>query len=230
MNCIVPVFFRVNDDSASFLIVAIGSIKAHTDLNYVYHFIVLSDNLSEENRSKLLALQEERIQISFSPAVSSVLDIAEHFPGYDKAICLDPEIVVTGDLASLWSEPLGGKLVGAVAESPARRRHLLRRLGTLMHREYLDYMNTGVLLLNCKRLREEGLAQKYAALGEMGGNETEQDRLNELCRGRILFLDPNWNADAGEKMEFPDDDPRIIHFRPGLQPWQYEALLAAAWR
>ena len=75
-----------------------------------------------------------------------------------------------------------------------------------------------------------GLAQKYAALGEMGGNETEQDRLNELCRGRILFLDPNWNAEAGEKMEFPDDDPRIIHFRPGLQPWQYEALLAAAWR
>jgi len=199
----IPIFFSVTTAAGQrSLSAAIASLQTHANLNHTYHIHILNDALAQKQPRSLNYLQRENFLIKFSPSVSSVLEIPALFPEYDKAIVLDSSLLVAGDISLLWNEPLGNRLAGAVAEGE----------------EQLDRVKTGVLLLNCKKLRENPITLD---------GENDRDRLNSLPRKQILFLDPDWNAPAGENLEYQDDNPQILHFRPGIRRWQYKALIAA---
>ncbi|MBO4624099.1 MAG: glycosyltransferase family 8 protein [Bacteroidales bacterium] len=250
MKPVVPIFFSVNDAYSPFLATAIASIKDNASPRYTYRIHILTDDISDANRSRLLALATEDFQLEFFALssrlreLSGVKALEKHcfgafasltiyfrlfipvlFPQYDKAIYLDADLVVPGDISRLWEELLGGKLVGAVADYSIQKiapfmRYIDRYVGV----DHRNYVNSGVLLLNCRRLREEDLCGRFLHWAQTYALQTvapDQDYLNALCWDVIHYLDPNWNAMPSECL--PNlENPQIIHFNLASKPWLNE--------
>ena len=233
MKTIVPIFFSVNDAYSPFLATAIHSIRENASPDFRYHIHILTDDISEENRRKLSALGTDSFCIEFHPlsrllrslpaveklsqhcfgAFSSLtiyfrLFIPELFPQYDKGIYLDADLVVPGDISWLYREPLGRRLVGAVADYSIQKiAPFMQYIDEYVGVDHKNYVNSGVLLLNMKRLREVDLSGRFLSWVEKYGLETvapDQDYLNALCWDGIQYLDPDWNEtkDAGMRNAF----------------------------
>ena len=252
MKTVIPIFFSVNDAYSPFLATAICSIKANASRSYTYHIHILTDEVSAENKDRLSALAEEGFIIEFNPLEEQMailpgvkqlqshcfdafatltiyfrLFIPELFPQYDKVIYLDADLVVPGDISELYQEHLGTKLVGAAADYSIHNiapfmRYIDRYVGV----DHQNYVNSGVLLLNCKRLREVDLAGRFLNMVSQYGLETvapDQDYLNALCWYGIHYLDPEWNAMPSECLRHMDD-PQIVHFNLASKPWLNESV------
>ena len=252
MKTIVPIFFSVNDAYSPFLATAIHSIRENASPDFRYHIHILTDDISEENRRKLSALGTDSFCIEFHPlsrllrslpaveklsqhcfgAFSSLtiyfrLFIPELFPQYDKGIYLDAELVVPGDISWLYREPLGRRLVGAVADYSIQKiAPFMQYIDEYVGVDHKNYVNSGVLLLNMKRLREVDLSGRFLSWVEKYGLETvapDQDYLNALCWDGIQYLDPDWNAMPSECLSVMDN-PQIIHFNLASKPWLNEQV------
>lgn len=252
MKTIVPIFFSVNDAYSPFLATAIHSIRENASPDFRYHIHILTDDISEENRRKLSALGTDSFCIEFHPlshllrslpaveklsqhcfgAFSSLtiyfrLFIPELFPQYDKGIYLDADLVVPGDISRLYREPLGRRLVGAVADYSIQKiAPFMQYIDEYVGVDHKNYVNSGVLLLNMKRLREVDLSGRFLSWVEKYGLETvapDQDYLNALCWDGIQYLDPDWNAMPSECLSVMDN-PQIIHFNLASKPWLNEQV------
>ena len=252
MKTIVPIFFSVNDAYSPFLATAIHSIRENASPDFRYHIHILTDDISEENRRKLSALGTDSFCIEFHPlsrllrslpaveklsqhcfgAFSSLtiyfrLFIPELFPQYDKGIYLDADLVVPGDISWLYREPLGRRLVGAVADYSIQKiAPFMQYIDEYVGVDHKNYVNSGVLLLNMKRLREVDLSGRFLSWVEKYGLETvapDQDYLNALCWEGIHYLDPDWNAMPSECLSVMDN-PQIIHFNLASKPWLNEQV------
>jgi len=252
MKPVVPIFFSVNDAYSPFLATAIASIQDNASRNYTYRIHILTDDISEENRTRLQALSTDDFRLEFCPLSSrlreipAVKSLENHcfgafasltiyfrlfipvlFPQYDKAIYLDADLVVPGDISRLWEEHLGNKLVGAVADYSIQKiAPFMRYIDEYVGVDHRNYVNSGVLLLNCKRLRQEDLCGRFLHWASTYGLETvapDQDYLNTLCWEGIQYLDPNWNAMPSDGL--PNlEDPQIIHFNLSSKPWLNESV------
>ena len=56
------------------------------------------------------------------------------------------------------------------------------------------YVNTGVLLMNLKKIREDNMTQKFIKLSKRTYDFQAQDILNIACYGKILTLPPKYNV------------------------------------
>jgi lipopolysaccharide biosynthesis glycosyltransferase len=248
----IPIFFSVNDAYAPYLAVALNSIKENASPRYAYRIHILNDDISEENRRKLSVFESDNFQILFvslSKKLSSLdaagrlsnhrfgafssltiyfrLFIPALFPQYDKGIYLDSDIVVPGDISRLWEEQLGNNLIGACAD------YSIQHIAPFMH--YIDeyvgvdhrnYVNSGVLLLNMRRLREVDMAGRFLDWLDKYSLPTvapDQDYLNALCWDSIHYLDPVWDAMPSERISFLEN-PQIIHYNLNAKPWLNESV------
>lgn len=240
----IPIFLAINDAYAPFLSVTIASITAHTDPHQSYELIILSEALSSENRERLEKMATATVTIrfvriderfihqlagesralpwaQFSFAIYYRLFIAQMFPQYDQAIYLDADLVVTTDLSVLFTIDLGQHLVGAVRENfaiehPQSRRYVERRLQLPID----QYFNSGVLLLNIKQMRLERFSEKFVHVLTTNHPDfmaPDQDYLNELCRGRVLYLDRCWNVMP--TLRSRKVVPKIVHYTLSSKPW-----------
>ena len=250
MKTIIPIFFSVNDAYSPFLATAINSIRENASPDFQYRIHILTDDISDSNRARLSQLGGGDFNIEFHPltrllqsvpaveklsghcfgAFSSLtiyfrLFIPDLFPQYDKGIYLDADLVVPGDISLLFRECLGRNLLGAVADTSIRKiAPFTRYIDNYVGVDYHRYVNSGVLLLNMKRLREVDLSGRFLSCVEKYGLETvapDQDYLNALCRDGIHYLNPCWNtmpADGAGKT----GDPQIVHFNLATKPWLNE--------
>lgn len=245
MTKTIPIFFSINDAYAPFLSVTVASIKAHSNLRQNYELIVLYEVLSVENRERLGNMATGNVAIRFvqlSPELLARLAgehrklpwanftlsiyyrlfIAAMFPQYDQAIYLDADVVVTTDLAALFHMDLGDHLVGAVRETFAiEHSQSLRYVEHRLQLPIAQYFNSGVLLLNLRQMREEGFSENFSRLLTTYHPDfiaPDQDYLNELCRDRVLYLDPAWNAmpTRGKRIV-----PKVAHYTLFSKPWHY---------
>jgi lipopolysaccharide biosynthesis glycosyltransferase len=156
-------------------------------------------------------------------------------PQVDRMLYLDCDIIVTDDLAPLWNTDLGDKIFGAVTNPIYRPMyHAVRKeLGISDLREYL---NSGVLLMNFKRMREIGLTTMLRDYARAHPNNAcpEQDALSVLMKGQWLQLHPRWNAQLAlfdlpprriphppQVIEEARTKPAVIHFNGPFKPWHY---------
>jgi len=159
-----------------------------------------------------------------------------------KAIYLDSDLVVKGDLGRLWDQDLAGPPLLAVQDvnvptvgCPRGLRNY-RELGLDAN---LKYFNSGVLVLDLERWREERLAA--AVLGYLQEHWEQvrwwdQDCLNAVLAGRWGELDPRWNQlahihEAASWRETPFTrevyeavlaEPYVVHFATSSKPWHFD--------
>ena len=244
----IPVFFTIDDSYAPYLGVALTSMKENASHEYDYTIIIVEQDLSEGHREKLLELEEPGFSIRFvrmEPLAEKITDreenrlrcdyftltiyyrlfIADMFPQYDKAIYLDSDVVIPGDISGLYRTDLEACLIGACPDhSIADVPELVRYAEEAVGMEKGTYINSGVLLLNLKKMREAKLADHFLRLLDQYHFDCiapDQDYLNAMCQEKILYLDRTWDAMPVKGKE-PLKDPQIIHYNLFEKPWCYE--------
>ncbi len=156
-----------------------------------------------------------------------------------KAIYLDSDLIVQGDISELWNLEIGDRYCLAVQDLGVP--YVSSPNGLLNYRELgfapeQKYFNSGVMCLNLTRWRSEQLAQ--VAMDYLQSHREfirwhDQDALNAVCAGQWGELDPRWNRSITlyrytSWQDSPYDEqtfnrllqhPYIIHFTESGKPW-----------
>jgi hypothetical protein len=168
------------------------------------------------------------------PTVYQKLLLADWLPAEcERAIWLDCDLVVLGDLGELWRAPLDGAVVAAVADELVPT--LASRFGVCAQRELglppgAPYFNAGVLVVDLRRWREERVAARcfdYLARFRERLVFWDQEALNAVLAGRWSAVGRGWNRNASlRRLEAEGDgaDDRIVHYCGRLKPWLYPRL------
>lgn len=236
----VNLFFSCDDTYLPFLAVTLTSIRENRDKSRRYVVRILNTGLTPENRQRLQTLAEENfllepVDISltverfarqlhtrdyYSQSTYYRLFIPELFPELDKALYLDCDIVVTGDISRLFDRELGSDLVGAVPDSMViaikpLSQYARKRLQVRPE----NYFNAGVLLMNLEQMRKIRFTDTFLRLLQTVTFRVAQDQdyLNVLCKGRVTYLGFEWNTMPGS---IRTDAPRLIHYNLDCKPWQ----------
>lgn len=132
------------------------------------------------------------------------------FPELDTILSLDIDTVVTRDISELWELPIPlDDFYVAGCREPQKS------VGKL-------YYNCGVMLLNLKKLRADGMDDRLIRLlNERNFQFAEQDCMNEQFQGHILKLPPEYNVN-----HFTEETStvRVAHFA-AVQNWQRSTLV-----
>lgn len=250
MNREIPIFFTIDDAYAPFLAVALRSAIAHASPDRHYRAIILHQDLSEERGSRLKALETENFKIDLEPmrANFEALDdrmsnrlrcdyftltiyfrlfIPAMFPQYDKGIYIDSDVVLNADISELFNTDIGDNLIGAcndlsIADVPPLVAYTEAAVGVDKH----EYINSGVLLMNLKALREldfEGHFLHLLNTYHFDSVAPDQDYINAICNGRIYYLDAAWDAMPNEAKP-PMAAPKLIHYNLFSKPWCYDGV------
>lgn len=246
----IPVFFSIDNGYAPFLSVALDSAIKNSSKENNYKAIILHEDLSEENMRRLQSLATEHFQVEFvqmKEGLETITDrmsnrlrcdyftltiyfrlfIPAMFPQYDKGIYIDSDVVVTGDLAELYNTDLKDNYIGACADKsvvdvPPLANYMEQAVGVDRH----SYINSGVLLMNLKKLREVELDSHFISLLNTYHFDCiapDQDYLNAMCYGKILYLSEAWDAMPTEdKPEI--ENVKIIHYNLFSKPWCYDGI------
>ena len=250
MDKIIPIFFTIDDNYAPFLATALTSAIDNCSAARNYKAIVLYRELSEENRARLTSLATDNFTIECTPMQAGLESITDRmsnrlrcdyftltiyfrlfiptmFPEFDKGIYIDSDVVLRGDLAELYDIDIGDNLIGAcadrsVVEVPPLARYMENAVGVEKH----SYINSGVLLMNLKKLREVELDRHFLTLLNTYHFDCiapDQDYLNAICNGKIHYLDARWDAMPTEDQP-PLSDAKLIHYNLFSKPWCYDNI------
>ena len=246
----IPIFFTIDDSYAPFLAAALNSAVKNSSKGRRYKAIVLYQELSEDNIRRLQSLSKEHFAIEFIPmceGLESITDsmanrlrcdyftltiyfrlfIPAMFPQYDKGIYIDSDVVLLGDLAELFDTDIGDNYIGAcndlsVQDVPPLCEYMEKGVGV----SRFEYINSGVLLMNLKKLREAELDKHFLTLLNKYHFDCiapDQDYLNALCNGKIHYLDAVWDAMPNENKP-PLENARLIHYNLFSKPWCYDGV------
>lgn len=250
MNREIPIFFTIDDAYAPFLGVALNSAVKNSSADRRYKAIVLHQDLSEANIKKLKALESDNFKIELTPMKANfeVLDdrmsnrlrcdyftltiyfrlfIPAMFPEYDKGIYIDSDVVLTDDIAKLFDTDIGDNFIGAcndlsIADIPPLVAYTENAVGV----KGKEYINSGVLLMNLKKMREcdfEGHFLNLLNTYHFDSIAPDQDYINAMCNGKIYYLDEVWDAMPNEAKP-PIKDTKIIHYNLFSKPWCYDNI------
>ncbi|MBP3706624.1 MAG: glycosyltransferase family 8 protein [Clostridia bacterium] len=246
----VPVFFSIDDSYAPFLSVALVSTIKNSDKNRNYKAIILYQQLSEENKQKLSKLATSNFKIEFIPilkGMESITDrksnrlrceyftltiyfrlfIAAMFPQYDKGIYIDSDIVLLGDIGELFDTDISDNFIGACYDHSIEGvepfcKYIREAVGV----DNKKYINSGVLLMNLKKLREVDFHTHFLSLlneYHFDSVAPDQDYINAICNGNIYYLDDMW--DTMPNTSRPENsDAKLIHYNLFSKPWCYDNI------
>ncbi len=167
------------------------------------------------------------------------LELPDLFADLDTILYLDADIVVESDLGELYEQDVEDAYVGAV---PAATYHLrsdeaAQAMGLPTFRRYI---NAGVMLMNLRRMREDGLVERFMELSAQEFDSDDQDIINIVCFDGIRHLplrfnlmtkygpksfEEFWSRPAPrlvwtkEEYEEALRSPVVIHFADKRKPW-----------
>lgn len=242
---IIPIFFAADKNYIPFLSVSLDSLKENASKSYRYEIYILNTDIDEKTAEPVKKFEDENFGVHFidvSERLEEVKNslqlrdyytgatyyrifIANMFPEYEKALYIDSDTIVLGDVSELFHTELKSNLIGAIPDEavavvPEFRLYTKETLGV----EAEKYFNAGVILMNLKEFRKSNFYGKFCGLLKTYKFcvAQDQDYLNVLCKDKIVFVGNEWN-----KMPIggASATPKLIHYNLTMKPWHYENIL-----
>lgn len=246
---VVPVFVTINNDYAPYAAAAIHSLFQHANAKRYYRVIILHDGLNLANRLRFRSLVTKNCAIQFKKISNNLwlkavvkyvskrkgmgdffskavyfyrFFVPFLFPLYEKAVYIDSDTILRGDIGELFDMELGENIVLAMPDPkvtgiPEFREYVEKALNVPAK----EYVNDGVMLMDLKKMRKmKYLSQMVGMMKEYDADlvAPDQDYLNVIGRGLIGHIGPEWNAEP--TAEF-DDGVKLVHFNLFNKPWHY---------
>lgn len=184
-------------------IVALSSMKVNLAKN-IYHVYLLVDNISAESRSLFKKIETDYFKLSIIDVDSSSYNGVEKsysnvtkasllkfsIPTYlrsvEKALYIDGDVIVRGDLSVLFKIELDDKYAVVISDGPKTTVD-----GGKQHAFYgdPDYFNSGVMLLNLQKMRKDNISSKLIDYRLHGYNYfMDQDAFNIILGKNVIHV------------------------------------------
>ena len=248
---VVPVFLTINSAYAPYAAAAIHSLAEHCDQKRYYRVIILHDGLNLINRWRLRSLVTKNVALQFKKMSHNLYlkaivayctrrqkgagdffssavyyyraFIPLLFPLYKKAIYIDSDVILRGDIGELFDIDLGDNAIAAMVDPkvttiPEFRDYVDNALGI----PHSEYVNSGVQVMDLKKMRKiKYLSTMIDLIREYDADlvAPDQDYLNVILKGQILHLDPKWNAEPTKDLP---KNTKLVHFNLFNKPWHYK--------
>ncbi len=249
---LIPIFFTVDKNYAPWLDTAIRSMVENARKDYEYKIYVLHQDLTDEDIRKIktgvkppfsiefVTMEEEFEGITdreenrlrcdyFTLSIYFRLFIADMYPSYDKGIYIDSDIIVPGDISEMYEIELGDNIFAACQDHsilgvPKLEKYLENTIGVNKN----EYVNSGVLLMNLKMMRDERFSEHFLYLFNKYHFDCvapDQDYINAMCNGKIVYLDECWDTMPPQNPEAElIKEPKLIHYNLFQKPWCYDDI------
>ncbi len=241
----IPIFYACDERFLKFTIVSMHSLIANASKDRDYTIYILHTDISEEAQKQTKSLEQDNVRIVYTDVSKHLGDIgsdlpirdyyskttyfrlfiAEMFPALDKAIYIDSDTIVQGDISELYDIAPGDRWLGACHEQAMVQidhygTYVEQVVGVSRH----NYFNAGVLLINCRKFRETKLLKRFLdKLAEYDFVVTQdEDYLNLICKDHILWLDQRWNTEVYCDFPYPIEEAKILHYIMVSKPWHYK--------
>lgn len=250
MKTEIPIFFSADDNYVPYLATALNSAVRNSSKYRNYRAIVLHRGVNAKSIKRIKSLAAEHFKIDFVEMDKELEDITDRlsnrlrydiftltiyfrmfipsmFPQYDKGIYIDSDVVLTGDIAELYDIDIGDNYIGACRDiSISGFAPLMDYTISVVGMNKGDYINSGVLLMNMKSLRDKKFDEHFMNLlreYHFDSVAPDQDYINAICREKIHYLPPVWNTmpnGSGEKTDLP----KLVHFNLYSKPWRRSGI------
>lgn len=139
----------------------------------------------------------------------------------DKILYLDADTLVVDNIEELWNIDMKDNVLIAIHEYGEWNKHL--------NSYGLDdtYINTGVLVMDLKKLRDERLDDSILwLLNNRRLIFPDQDAINLVCRNRIIYVDNIYNSTETTGIV---ENAKIIHYIRGDKGWIKTSPRSETW-
>ena len=213
----IPIAFATDTNYFWALMVALESLQVNSSNEYNYDIIVLEENLNENQIQLLQSYMKDKQNYSvrlidmapilskygeelfykreyWSRAIYYRLFLPELLPEHEKLIYLDVDLLLLGNIKDLFSIDLQDVLLGGVLDLSLFRKKFITYVKKIKQPIY-PYINSGVLLMNLKKMREYNIVKKYIKIlqHQPDLHYPDQDIINIVCQGNIKLLNIVWN-------------------------------------
>ena len=249
----MDIFFSVNNSWAEQLQTAMVSVLENNSWGSI-HFHVLTVSLSPEARKGVERLinRYPNCDVDYPIIERSLLEkyhismedgfkeasfryfIPLLYPQLKKALYLDVDLVCRKSLRTLWETDLSGFYCAGVRDLCIEKSHWKPTVGL---QEADLYINSGVLLLNLEKIRQDEMPKKLAETDEcLHGIAIyrDQDVINVAFRGKIKELDSIYNFCNDNMHDHKRKRGRavLVHYNGPGKPWKWNCThkLRRSWR
>lgn len=246
----INICFTTDNNYIRPLACTIASILKNTDTETDLHIFILEHGVSDENKNKILSLKcIKDCEISFININPSVFCNFPDFKGgyitktsyfrflvadllkdIDKVLYLDCDVIVLSQIEELFMQDITDFYIGAVEDIV----FYFDRLCPI--KSFDTYVNSGVLLINLKKWRQDNIAQKLFDVVEREGDKLyyhDQTAINLVCKNKIKLLDLRYNLQVffliqisillnhplRKQLMQVIKTPKIIHYTSIQKPW-----------
>ncbi len=247
---VVPVFLTINSAYASYAATAINSLVKHVNPDRYYRVIILHDGLNLANRLRLRNLVSNNVAIQFKKITNSLhlkmivrycsrqrgagdffssavyfyrFFIPNLFRAYNKAVYIDSDTVLFGDIGELFDMDLEGNLIaGMVDPKVSAVPEFKLYVENALKIPASQYANSGVLVMDLKGLRKAKYLSTLIDLVDKYNADLvapDQDYMNVILRGRIKYLPEVWNMEPSDQLP---EGTKLVHYNLFNKPWHYK--------
>lgn len=238
--------------------VAITSLVANKNSDSFYTVYVLAKDLTAENKAVLQTFNRPDVQLQVvearpeqqyegvvsgnahvSAAALYKFSLADIFPDCDKLLYMDGDVLVRQDLSDFYAMDLTGVYAAVVKDY----RAIVSKPNPMefLPVKHQAYFNSGVMLLNLKRMRQCDMKRRLIDYRLHGINHfMDQDTLNVVFDEQVAYLPIYYNGmystlthfSAGDICTYYAMEPRnsideicgdckILHLCSPTKPWNY---------
>ena len=225
------------------------------DVSYCIHIVL--DNVSEKSKSHLKKINypncevdiletdnvfyeeikdknlKEKYDTHVTPTALLKFNLPNIFKDIDTLLYIDGDTIINKDISEIFGVDISKFCVGAVFA------HFSRYARSLMER--IKYFNSGIMLFNLKKMREENITEKLIYFKKNAINYSiDNDAFCVVLKNKTLFLPIAYNLNTNDFMmskfdefvknyfdnKYSDEhecieDQKILHMVGKFKPWLY---------
>lgn len=244
----INIVFAIDNNFIEHLAVTIASILLNSNIEEEFDFHVLDGGITDDSKEKIaelksiknfniqyLKIEEEEFKscpLSMESHLSKAAYYRFKLPSLlksDKALYLDCDILVKKSLKNLYNKNIENDYAAVIEDnlfSHGLIDELCRNLGVE------KYFNSGVMLLNLKKMRENNIEEKCFKLIHDHPEKIkyhDQCVLNYLFKNKATFIEKKYNLQynpsiKGIYKEYKKQKKQcvILHFTSEMKPWILE--------
>lgn len=255
--CEYPIVLITDENYLHPTIVTITSILINKHCDTKYKIYVFCNSLSEKSKTLLSSIDSCIEVVPFenefsefvgthqhvSAAALLKFKIADKFPSYDKILYLDTDMIIQDDLSNLFNIDIQNKYAAVVKDMAGM---LLQHAGKKLNLD--NYFNSGMMLLNIKKMREENICEKLMnyKLHKDIHRFMDQDCFNAVFGENVVYLTCKYNYMPINQTRFKDNKiadfynipqdlistfdsyAAVIHLTNKEKPWVYKDVYGSA--